>query len=111
MQPDKTIEWMLDCRLGMFIHWGLYSGPGRGEWHMENQGISPEKYRELAYPQSGDLYFTAKDFNAEKWVNLAQKAGMKYMNMVTHYSIFIFSAILFYWLFQYISYLRIFSFD
>lgn len=77
MQPDKTIEWMLDCRLGMFIHWGLYSGPGRGEWHMENQGISPEKYRELAYPQSGDLYFTAKDFNAEKWVNLAQKAGMK----------------------------------
>lgn len=85
MQPDKTIEWMLDRRLGMFIHWGLYSGPGRGEWYMENQGISPEKYRELAYPQSGDLYFTARDFDAEKWVNLAQKAGMKYMNMVTQH--------------------------
>ncbi len=85
MQPDEKIQWMLDDKLGMFVHWGLYSGPGKGEWYMENKGILPEEYRKLAYPESGDYYFTAKDFDASKWVALAKKAGMKYMNMVTQH--------------------------
>lgn len=85
MQPDEKINWMLDDKLGMFIHWGLYAGPGRGEWYMENNGILPEEYRKLAYPESGELYFTAKDFNASKWVDLAKKSGMRYMNMVTQH--------------------------
>jgi alpha-L-fucosidase len=83
MQSDEKIQWMLDDKLGMFIHWGLYAGPGRGEWHMENNGISPEEYRKLAYPESGENYFDAKDYDPAKWVELAKKSGMKYMNMVT----------------------------
>lgn len=63
MQPDDKIQWMLDGKLGMFIHWGLYAGPGQGEWYMENNGISPDEYRKLAYPESGDEYFDAKDFD------------------------------------------------
>ena len=85
MQPDKKMQWMLDDKLGMFIHWGLYAGPAKGEWYMENNGIKPEEYRKLAYPGSGDLYFDAKDFNADKWVTLAKKTGMRYMNMVTQH--------------------------
>lgn len=85
MQADEKIEWMLDDKLGMFIHWGLYSGPGKGEWYMENKGISPDEYRKLAYPESGEYYFTAKDFDANKWAELAKKAGMRYMNMVTQH--------------------------
>lgn len=85
MQPDDKIQWMLDDKLGMFIHWGLYSGPAKGEWYMERQGMSPEEYRRLAYPESGEFYFTAKDFDANKWAELAKKAGMKYMNMVTQH--------------------------
>jgi alpha-L-fucosidase len=66
----------------MFIHWGIYAGPGRGEWYMENNGIKPEEYRKLAYPESGNNFFDAKDFDARKWAELAKKSGMKYMNMV-----------------------------
>lgn len=85
MQADEKMQWMLDDKLGMFIHWGLYAGPGRGEWHMENQAVPAEEYRKLAYPESGDLYFDAKDFDARKWVDLAKKMGARYMNMVTQH--------------------------
>ncbi|MCM1311826.1 MAG: alpha-L-fucosidase [Bacteroides sp.] len=85
MQPDEKIEWMRECRLGMFIHWGLYAGPAQGEWYMENKGISIDEYRKLAYPESGDMYFDASEFDARKWVGLAKDAGMKYMNMVTQH--------------------------
>lgn len=85
MQPDEKMQWMPDDKLGMFIHWGLYAGPAKGEWYMENNGISPEEYRKLAYPSSGDLYFDAKDFDAKKWVGLAKKIGARYMNMTTQH--------------------------
>ena len=29
---EKRMEWYRDARFGMFIHWGLYSIPARGEW-------------------------------------------------------------------------------
>jgi alpha-L-fucosidase len=85
MQPDEKMQWMLNDKIGMFIHWGLYAGPAKGEWYMENYGVKPEEYRKLAYPESGDLYFDAKDFDAKKWVELAQKMGARYMNMVTQH--------------------------
>lgn len=85
MQPDEKIAWMRDCRLGMFIHWGLYAGPAQGEWYMENKGMSIDKYRELAYPAAGDLYFDASGFDARQWVAVAKDAGMRYMNMVTQH--------------------------
>ena len=78
LSNDK-LEWLLDARFGMFIHWGLYSGPGRGEWVMENQGILPEKYRQYAFPESGDAYFDAADYHPEAWAKLANDAGMKWM--------------------------------
>ena len=82
-QPGDKMNWMIEARFGMFIHWGLYSGVGKGEWYMENSGTSPEEYRKLAYPQSGDQYFDASQFNAGDWAKLAKDAGMRYMNMVT----------------------------
>lgn len=85
MQPDEKIAWMLDDKLGMFIHWGLYAGPAKGEWYMENNGICPEEYRKLAYPESGNLYFDAKDFDPKKWVGLAKKMGARYMSMTTQH--------------------------
>lgn len=85
MQPDDKIAWMLDDKLGMFIHWGLYAGPAKGEWYMENSGISPEEYRKLAYPESGNRYFDAKDFNPHKWADLAKKMGARYMCMTTQH--------------------------
>jgi len=83
--PGDKLNWMIEARFGMFIHWGLYSGVGKGEWCMENSGTSPEEYRKLAYPQSGDQYFDASQFNAGDWAKLAKDAGMRYMNMVTQH--------------------------
>ncbi len=40
MQPDEKIQWMRDARIGMFIHWGLYAGPARGEWVMHKDSMS-----------------------------------------------------------------------
>lgn len=85
MQPDSKIEWMLDAKLGMFIHWGLYAGPAQGEWYMENKGVPITDYRKLAYPVSGDRYFDACDFDARKWTSLARKAGFRYVNLTTQH--------------------------
>lgn len=84
-QPNEKLNWMLDAKFGMFIHWGLYAGPATGEWVMENRGMSPEEYRKLAYPESGDKYFAANKFDARAWATLAKAAGMKYMNLTTQH--------------------------
>lgn len=84
-QSNSKMEWLLDAKFGMFIHWGLYAGPAKGEWYMENNGINPDEYRKLAYPESGDQYFAADKFNAGEWAGLAKEAGMKYMCMVTQH--------------------------
>ncbi len=33
----KSREWFQDAKFGMFIHWGVYSTLGDGEWVMTNQ--------------------------------------------------------------------------
>ena len=32
--PDRLAarEWFRDAKLGMFVHWGVYSQLGQGEW-------------------------------------------------------------------------------
>ena len=78
-QPNDKMAWLLDAKFGMFIHWGLYAGPGQGEWHMENKGILPEQYRRLAFPESGDEWFAADKYDPGHWAEVAQAAGMKWM--------------------------------
>uniref|UniRef100_UPI003FEDE8D5 alpha-L-fucosidase n=1 Tax=Prevotella sp. TaxID=59823 RepID=UPI003FEDE8D5 len=82
-QSDAKMKWMHDAKIGMFIHWGLYAGPAQGEWYMENKGVKPENYRKLAYPVSGDLFFDAKDYDANKWMEVAKAMGAKYTVLTT----------------------------
>ena len=42
------MAWWRDAKFGMFIHWGLYSILGRGEWVMHNEKIPAEEYAKLA---------------------------------------------------------------
>lgn len=84
-QPLEKLNWLLDAKFGMFIHWGLYSGPANGEWYRQNVGMPEEEYRKFAYPESGDKYFAADKFNADDWAKLAKAAGMKYMNLTTQH--------------------------
>ena len=82
-QSNENIQWLLDDKYGMFIHWGLYSGPAYGEWYMNWAGIPINEYRKFAFPESGDKQFVADKFNADEWVKLAKDGGMKYMNLTT----------------------------
>ena len=80
-QPNEKLEWLLDAKFGMFIHWGMYAGLEKTEWAMHQGPILPEKYRTYAYPASGDQYFVADRYDPTQWAKLAKAAGMKYMNM------------------------------
>ena len=42
------IKWWREASFGMFIHWGLYSIPGRGEWVQWNEQIPVNEYAKLA---------------------------------------------------------------
>ena len=72
---QKRVEWFRNARFGMFIHWGLYSIPGRGEWVRSNEEMPEEDY--LPYFES----FTAKDFDPAAWARAARLAGMEYVVM------------------------------
>ena len=72
---EKRVEWFRNARFGMFIHWGLYSIPGRGEWVRSNEQMPEEDY--LPYFER----FTAKDFDPAAWARAAKQAGMEYVVM------------------------------
>jgi hypothetical protein len=73
----KAREWFQDAKFGMFIHWGVYSVLGDGEWVMNNKRIPISEYEKLA-PQ-----FNPVEFNAAEWVALAKAAGMKYITITS----------------------------
>ena len=43
-EREKRVQWFMDARFGMFIHWGLYAIPGRGEWVMGDEEIDTPVY-------------------------------------------------------------------
>ena len=75
---DKT-HWFSNARFGIFVHWGLYSIWGRGEWVMFNEKIQKQEYNLLADQ------FRPDKFNADDWAALAVRAGAKYMVLTTRH--------------------------
>lgn len=76
-------EWFQDNKYGMFIHWGIYSVMAGGgeygvaEWIMNEKEIPVEAYENLAE------FFNPVEFDADEWVSIAKKAGMKYITITT----------------------------
>ena len=68
----ERTKWFMEARFGMFIHWGLYSIPAKGEWMMSEAEMSVSEYK-----QYFDL-FDPVDYNPREWVRLAKEAGMQY---------------------------------
>jgi len=75
MSPE--LEQFSQWRYGLFVHYGLYSLLGRGEWVLNREEIPVEEYRGLA------RQFTAEKFDAEAICELAVCAGMKYVVLTT----------------------------
>lgn len=78
LQPED-LQWWRDAKVGMFVHWGLYSILGRGEWARFNEQIPKEEYEGLADE------FNPQDFSMTEWTDLAKEFGAKYMVMVTRH--------------------------
>ena len=104
-------EWYDDAKLGIFIHWGLYTVPGWAEpqdpkheskWPKENPyaewyyntvripGSATEKYDREKYGEHHNYYDFAKEFNegAKKWnpdamAAIFKDAGAKYVVLTT----------------------------
>ena len=78
--PRKAmIDWFRQARYGLFLHYGLYSILGRGEWVMLRDKVPMAEYEKLKDR------FTADRFNAEAICDLAIAAGMKYVNITARH--------------------------
>ena len=72
-------KWFEDAKFGLFIHWGVYSILGDGEWVMNNQNISIKEYEKLP------KFFNPTKYDPEKWVLMAKEAGMKYITITSRH--------------------------
>ena len=72
-------EWFQNAKFGLFIHWGVYSVLGDGEWVMQNQNISIKDYEKLP------TFFNPIDFNPKEWVKMAKESGMKYITITSRH--------------------------
>jgi alpha-L-fucosidase len=70
-------EWFQDARFGLFVHWGVYSVLGDGEWVMNNRRIPAADYEKLP------AQFNPVAFDPAEWVALAKAAGMKYITITS----------------------------
>lgn len=68
-----------ESRLGIFIHWGLYSTFAQGEWYMNNASVDA---REYAKAMNG---FYPHRFDARQWVSAFKAAGAKYICFTTRH--------------------------
>ena len=72
---EKRMAWFTQARFGMFLHWGLYSIPARGEWIRSTEEMPEEEY--MKYFDE----FNPVDYDPRKWARMAKEAGMKYVVM------------------------------
>lgn len=94
-------QWFSDAKLGIFVHWGLYSVPayaskeGYGEWfyrglmtgdadrrrimslYADTTLPTFEQYKTLTHHWHGELW------NPQEWARMFNEAGAKYVVLVT----------------------------
>lgn len=86
-KQQERMKWFGEARLGLFIHWGLYSIPAgqwpgrestrRGEWIMLEENVPSAEYEKLA------RQFSPVKFDAKAWVEVAKAAGFRYLVVTT----------------------------
>jgi alpha-L-fucosidase len=73
----ESRRWFQDAKFGLFVHWGVYSVLGDGEWVMNNRRIPVAAYEKLP------ALFNPTEFDAREWVSLVKAAGMKYITITS----------------------------
>ncbi len=77
---SARLAWFRQARLGLFIHWGLYSLLERGEWAFVLDAIPADEYAKLA------RRFNPRRFDPDAIARLARAAGMKYLVHTTRHA-------------------------
>ena len=70
---EARTAWFREARFGMFIHWGLYAIPARGEWVRGSERMTPEQYMPFFHE------FDPVDYDPTAWVRAAKMAGARYV--------------------------------
>ena len=73
----KARNWFQDAKFGLFVHWGVYSIIGDGEWVMNQHKIDKKTYQKLP------AFFNPTEFDAKEWVSMVKAAGMKYITITS----------------------------
>jgi len=74
----EKMQWFADAKLGIFIHWGIYSVNGIDEsWSFHNKKIS---YPDYMQQLKG---FTASNYDPQAWADLIKESGARYAVMTT----------------------------
>lgn len=68
-----------NSHFGIFIHWGIYSMLGHGEWVMQNENINHNEYSLLARG------FNPSKFNAKEWVRDIKASGASYITITSRH--------------------------
>ncbi|WP_305983581.1 alpha-L-fucosidase [Roseivirga thermotolerans] len=89
-------KWFTDAKLGVFIHWGVYSVPAYSnkedyaEWYLRGLMLGDSLRTNFMKKNYGEKFtyndfaplFKAKLFNPDEWAHIFHKAGAKYVVMV-----------------------------
>lgn len=75
----KAREDFRDKGFGIFIHWGIYSMLGSGEWVLNDPNIYHNEYKDLARG------FYPSQFDADSWVKAIKDSGAKYICITTRH--------------------------
>ncbi len=85
---DARMQWWRDAKFGMFIHWGactvhggVWKGEARGDAYrlMLKAKIPPAEYAQAVKS------FNPTQFDPDRWVEIAEQAGMKYMVLIANH--------------------------
>lgn len=94
-------QWFSDARLGIFVHWGLYSVPayagkeGYGEWFYRGLMTGDRERKRIMslyadttlpiFEQYAGLtkYWHAELWNPDEWAEMFREAGAQYVMLVT----------------------------
>lgn len=90
LMEQEIPEWFAKEKLGIFIHWGLYSVPAySNEWYSRNmyiKGMPAYEYHRKVYGEQKDFgyqdfipLFRVEKFDAAEWIALFRDAGAGYI--------------------------------
>ncbi|MFB6121771.1 MAG: alpha-L-fucosidase [Halobacteriaceae archaeon] len=102
LRAHAVPDWFADAKLGVFVHWGLYSVPAwadpesdhaYAEWYpfyMHRDGTPTTEYHRAEYGDDVDYLdfaaeFTAENWDPERWAAFFDDVGARYVVMTAEH--------------------------